>query len=251
MFSRRPGHRFNRGRVAVDRASSTPLTVYGSDLYQWQRGDLGITIGTGVSAWADQSGKANDDLQGTAANQPLYTASDATLNNQPTVTGDGVNDVMTAASLVTDLTTDDFYLCAIVKQNTWTNGDCFFGGAGTNIPRWSQAGATPSIQQFATVGANASSAATLGNWFRAEIFWSATAGTSYVKIGSTLIQSGNPGTGNRTSSTVFGLPAAAFSNIAVAEKFVVKRAAGSGGPTASERALINAYLQARYPAASF
>lgn len=37
------------------------------------RADMGITIGTGVSAWADQSGNGFDFSQGTGANQPAYT----------------------------------------------------------------------------------------------------------------------------------------------------------------------------------
>lgn len=37
--------------------------------------DKGITIGTGVSAWADQSGNGNHVSQGTPANQPAFVSS--------------------------------------------------------------------------------------------------------------------------------------------------------------------------------
>ncbi len=37
--------------------------------------DKGITIGTGVSAWADQSGNGNDVSQGTPASQPAFVSS--------------------------------------------------------------------------------------------------------------------------------------------------------------------------------
>lgn len=41
----------------------------------WLRGDRGITLATGVSVWADQSGNAFNGTQGTGALQPLYTTS--------------------------------------------------------------------------------------------------------------------------------------------------------------------------------
>lgn len=44
-------------------------------LVLWLRADLGITIATGVSVWADQSGNGNNATQGTPAAQPTYFAS--------------------------------------------------------------------------------------------------------------------------------------------------------------------------------
>jgi len=52
----------------------------------WLRADLGITIGTGVSTWADQSGYGNNVTQATGANQPTYNAADASFNGAPTIT---------------------------------------------------------------------------------------------------------------------------------------------------------------------
>lgn len=254
-FNRRPGPRSNRGRVVTGAPSvaapTTPLSVYGPNLHQWLRADLGITIVTGVSSWADQSSKGNHAVQGTGTAQPTYNATDATLNNQPTVTADGSNDVMTSASLTTDLATDDLYICAIVKFNTWTNGDSLSNGAGSAQPRFAQSGVTPAIVQQATSSVNSNAGATLGSWFRVELLWTTTAGVSYHKIGATNVQTGNPGTGSRTSSTLFGAPAALFIDASLAEFIMVKMAAGSGGPSAGQRAQIDAYLQARYPAAGF
>ena len=54
----------------------------------WLRGDLGITQAAGlVSAWADQSGNANDAAQGTGAKQPVFSAS--SINGQPGLTFSG------------------------------------------------------------------------------------------------------------------------------------------------------------------
>lgn len=256
MLSRRPGARFNRGRIAVASGggapappADTPLTVYAGDLKQWLRGDLGITLGTGVSAWADQSGGGMNAIQATGTAQPAYSANDATLDNQATVTADGSNDVLTTAGLTTDLATDDFYVCAIIKPITWTNGDSWTSGNGTTPPRSFQAGSTPSTNMTAAVSVNLNSASVLGSWFRYEALWTTTAGVSYLKIGGTNVQTGNPGTGARTSSSLFGAPSALFGNFALAEFFAVRRAAGSGGPTVSERAAIDSYLAGRYPSA--
>jgi hypothetical protein len=257
MFSRRPGHRFNRGRIATVAGASSPppvipspLDIYGADLYQGLRGDLGITIVTGVNAWADQSGKGNNAIQGTGTAQPLYTANDATLNNQPTVTADGANDVLASAGLTLDLATEDFYFCAILKQVSWTASDAISSGGGVLVPRVGQSGVSPGLAQLASVVTNINNAGTVGSWFRVEAFFSTTVGTSYLKVGGTQVQTGNPGTGTRTSSSLFAATAALFSNTSMAEFFVVKRAIGSG-PTGGERTNADAYLQSRYPAAGF
>jgi hypothetical protein len=65
------------GRVPAN--GKIPLT---SGLQLWLRSDLGITIGTGVSAWADQSGNGNNVVQATGSKQPTYSASDAAFNGQ-------------------------------------------------------------------------------------------------------------------------------------------------------------------------
>ncbi len=60
---------------------------------------MGITLnGADVSNWADQSGNGNDASQGTAADQPLFNASDADFNNQPSVEGDGVSEFLDSAN---------------------------------------------------------------------------------------------------------------------------------------------------------
>lgn len=49
----------------------SPTTLGG--LKTWLRGDQGVTIATGVSTWADQSGNGNNATQPTAASQPSYS----------------------------------------------------------------------------------------------------------------------------------------------------------------------------------
>lgn len=79
-------------------AGWTPATPSG--LLLWLRADLGVTIGTGVSAWADQSGSGNNVSQATGSKQPTLNASDAAYNNQKTLTfASASTQVMQSAAL--------------------------------------------------------------------------------------------------------------------------------------------------------
>lgn len=72
-----------------------PKTILGVNLKLWLRSDLGITLnGTTVSAWADQSGNELDFSWPTAAAQPTYTAIDSNWNDKPSLSFDGVNDIL-------------------------------------------------------------------------------------------------------------------------------------------------------------
>lgn len=78
----------------------------------WLRADLGITIATGVSAWADQSGNGNNATQATGANQPLFVAN-STMNGRPSVRFNGVAQVL---STTTGATTTDH---TIIVAGKW------------------------------------------------------------------------------------------------------------------------------------
>lgn len=56
-----------------------------SGLQAWYRADLGVSIGTGVSAWADQSGNVRNLTQPTGSKQPTVVANNATYNSQTTL----------------------------------------------------------------------------------------------------------------------------------------------------------------------
>ena len=65
--------------------SFTPNNVQSATLQLWLDARVGITIATGVSSWADQSGNGNTFTQGTGANQPAFNAS--AINGFPGVVG--------------------------------------------------------------------------------------------------------------------------------------------------------------------
>lgn len=56
-------------------------------LVLWLRSDMGITLaGSKVSAWADQSGTGYDFSQATDSFRPVYTTSNASMGNKPSLT---------------------------------------------------------------------------------------------------------------------------------------------------------------------
>jgi hypothetical protein len=65
-----------------------PLTILGTCVQLWLRGDLGITISSGssISAWADQSGHGDNATEATGSLQPTQGT---TINGQPTVNFSG------------------------------------------------------------------------------------------------------------------------------------------------------------------
>lgn len=77
-----------------------------SGLTQWLRADLGVTLNAGnVSAWADQSGNGNNVAQATATRQPLWVASEPTLNDRPCLQFDGALDFLDSTALMSSLIT--------------------------------------------------------------------------------------------------------------------------------------------------
>lgn len=102
-----------------------PLAVSGSTALLWLRGDLGITIATGVSTWADQSGQSNDLTQATGGNQPSFES--AGFGGQPSVLFDGAAHWMgrAAGTLCTHLSGEDkpWTMVAALQCVTVTNND--------------------------------------------------------------------------------------------------------------------------------
>lgn len=115
----------------------TPAAL-GSDLALWlDAADAGtITLnGSTVSQWNDKSGNARHATQGTAANQPTYTAN--AFAGKPGLTFDG-NQVLNGTSPeLANQTNLNFFGVSIITSRTYAAG---FGSGGTTNPtpgiRW-------------------------------------------------------------------------------------------------------------------
>lgn len=88
-----------------------------------------ITLnGSTVSQWNDKSGNGRNYAQGTAANQPTYSATG--WGTQPAISFDGVNDILSTA--VADWTAANMSWY-VVGQRTGSLGTQSLVGNGTNI----------------------------------------------------------------------------------------------------------------------
>lgn len=107
-MSRRPrssarGTRGGSGRRTPPAPLELPQTIPG--LAAWfdsRSAGYFATSGGAISAWASRAGSLGTSIalaQGTAANQPIYVPSAATMNGQPAVSFDGVNDFLQMASI--------------------------------------------------------------------------------------------------------------------------------------------------------
>lgn len=92
----------------------TPTSITGC--IQWCRGDLGISIGTGVKTWADQSGVGNNFVQNTGANQPTQGTA---VNSQATIHFVAGSSQSMACTWVSTPTTANLF---IVTKNSGTGG---------------------------------------------------------------------------------------------------------------------------------
>ena len=81
-----PSTFFSVGTQEANQVSYSPGGVT-SGLSQWLRADIGTTIATGVSVWADQSSAGRDAVQATTTKQPTLTQN--SINFNPTLSFNG------------------------------------------------------------------------------------------------------------------------------------------------------------------
>lgn len=246
-FARRPGHRFNRGRLPFGVSAITPLTIVGAgDTVAWWRSDLGITLNGGaVSAWADQGSGGFHLTQGTGANQPTYNAAGGP-NSTPSLLFDGTGHSLVNATIDRPAPgTQPTFLWGVLRQLTWTNGDRIlgFGAVGTHM-NVTQNPATPQWRQQNVTLANTNGGLALNTYGRFEVFFNNNT-TDYIKLITTNVTGVNAGNTDPAAGLRLGCDSvgALFSNIEVCELAVYKVL-----PTAGQLAALDAYCTARYGA---
>jgi hypothetical protein len=236
-------HRRGIGRFGASVAAAvTPLTIISSvPVTLFSEADLDVILnGSTVSAWGDQSSSAAHFVQLTSSQQPTYTASDATLNNLPTIAGDGVDDWLESPLARPASGTTPCFMSAIIKQVTWSaSGRVILGDATSQKFIVNQNTATPQIAQQATAGVNLNNGLAVGSWGRLEVNFAAGA-NSYLKLKANKVQSGasegGGGTGGSTVRLFTSATAAAFTQIAIFGLVIC-----AGTPTAAEISALDAY----------
>lgn len=247
MRSRRSIDGHNRGRIATvagagSPAPVTPVTIFGSQLQEWWRADLGITVATGVSSWLGQV-SGTDFAQGTGANQPAYDATGGP-NGTAKMTFDGSNDSLAATLARTAPGTLRQNIIWVFQQLSWNVNEPIFNDASATLAV-RQIGLTPALSIFGgTIDRANNNALALSTWARGKATF-ANSTNDALKLAATnqtaSATSGNtagtgPLIGRNAGATLFG-------HFELAEVMLV-----TGAITAQMDTDADAYITARYGA---
>lgn len=210
-FSRRPGNRFNRGRIATVSGSgsapvaTTPVTIMGANCVEWWRSDLGITLATGVSQWQGQVSGLNF-TQGTPAAQPAYNATGGP-NSTPSILFDGVDDALVGGALARALPQT---IWLIGRHITWGAGKPWINDSGVTLIVL-QRTASPLIAMSCGTPGNNNGAAALNQYRRVQAEFTNSAADRLL-VGASAVTGTNTGAaagtapllGRNAGATVFG-----------------------------------------------
>lgn len=237
------------GPISAAIAPATPTTIITSVVFkQWTRLDLGNTIATNGNL-VDQSSGGNSWTQATAGSRPAQTATDASLNNRPTMTADGVDDFLLCAGMNLS---NPIYIWWIGRQNAWTAGVCFFGQnvQAANAMVVQQQLATPQLRQNSGTAANVNASATIAGtpiWFRGATLFNAGGGgvNDYLKIIANKVNTTASAGANSAANGFrwFSANNSNFISASSAEQFIT-----IGAPNSTEDANMDVYTTALYGA---
>lgn len=226
-----------------------PLTIFRSVAFiSFFRADQVLQSAGATSQWTDLSGFNRHVTQGTAANMPAWSASDAAFGGKPSITFDGVNDSLDNATdypWAAVSATFQPYFFGVMRQITWTINATPWttNNAGSGYELIPQP-ASPQMAMFTTGGAvvNANSGLTIGSAALVECWFNANT-TDFLRCGASTITGASAGPGASTTILHLGTNGAATQwwNGAYAEcGWLTKR------PTDDERAAYKAYALNRY-----
>ena len=242
FFSRRPGERFNRGRVSVASPVLGPDAVFGGDLVAWYEPQLDITQstpgdGNPIETLGNVEGTASWDLTATSTARPTRVDG-ASPNGRRVARFNGSGNWMQATGV---LVSQPCHVFIVAKGDTpaasLTNEYLMDGGsANTRVLQFYGTGSVYRVYAGAALDATLTDPDT---WNRYEVLYNSTS-SSLVRNGST-IASGNAGT---AASAGFALASIAGGGFRwggdVAFACIVGRAA-----TATELDQIRAYMATR------
>jgi len=230
---------------SVAAGPADPLTIVTSvSPFLFLSADLGVTIGTGVSAWADQSGNGHDASQGTAASQPALVTGDVDFGGRNSILADGSNDFLDVTWNPPAPGTQPVWFFCAFNQITWGAAKFLFvGNTSASSLALAQAGATPAMVQQNTAAVNSNTGAGLGSPVRGQVYFSGSV-SDYTKLGAVLVTGASAGV---VDPIIFRL----FSRNGGTQSINAKLAclgAWVGEPSAGEKAALDAWITAYYGA---
>jgi hypothetical protein len=177
-------------------APFTPSSITGLKL--WVQSNMGITLGTGVSAWADQSGLGNNLAQATGAAQPTLNASDAAYNNAPTLSFNG-SQYLTVADPLSSLP----YTIYVVGESTSGSSNQVMVSTTSNSPNLYYEGGITAWTIYG--GANLSSSnGTRTKQAYVGIYTGTSASALYINTSSSAAASGSAGSSTSSGTLYVG-----------------------------------------------
>ncbi len=179
------------GVVSTPVGPLDPLSIVSSvSPFFFLSADVGVTISSGVSGWADQTGNGCNASQPTSGSQPTYSASDSDFGGRSSIIADGVDDYLDVAWNPPAPGTQPIWFFAVFLPIVWTSSTFLFAGStGSNVISLFQTGVSPAMVQSNTTLRNSNNGAVVGVACRAQVFFSASA-ADHLKLGSSLVNVG-------------------------------------------------------------
>lgn len=184
-----------------------------------------------VSRWADRSGNANDLLQATESNRPLW-GTDGVL-------WDGVDNFMKCVAFTLE---QPEFVYIVFKQISWNNADVIFDGEAANSMHSRQNTSTPSLSIYAGTVLGDNGNLEVGTWGIGRMLFEGL--YSKIQINETAPVDGDAGTsdgGGFTLGDNGSAPSIRASNIEVKE-IIIRRISD----LASDQLDIQNYLKNKY-----
>lgn len=214
------------------------VTLIGS----W-RADLGVTLSTGMTAWANQGGPAPSWLQaGGAALEPTFSASGGP-NSRPYIAGDGTARYCGLAYNPPAPATTSIFMWLIARLDAWVSGRQIIGGNANRTAIQAQV-ATPQIALRDLTAPGPTTPMTVGTWFRLYGLFTGSV-SDLLKCGNAAAVSGiNVGNTDSSSLALF----ASISGTVPCAVSVAEVAIATGGIPSNIAALDASYVTPHYGA---
>lgn len=205
------------------------------NIISWYRSDIGVTIDSGVSVWADQSGGGNDLTQASSSLQPSFLTNQ--LNGYPAVSFDGTDDFMKTALIPSLLQPCTVFI--VFKLRTYIVGKTVFDSTHTFGSTLRTNVGSPTMGLYAGSYINNSNFVVNSFGLMTSIFDGAS---SLLQWNSTASTTGNCGVDTLEGLSLGARPDG-FDNsqIDVVEVIILESAA-----SVSEIAAVKAYVSSRY-----
>jgi len=194
-----------------------------------------VTIATGVSRWADQSGNGRDYIQSTGNNQPVLTSN--AINGLPAITFDGSNDFLQTATFTLGSPHTVFLVMKFVSA--WSSGTQTvidgFNGSSCRLTRTESTTGT-----YGTNIDNAASGISWTNWSVVAMQLNVGTGGSLTVNNSTVATTSSVGSQSSAAGLTLGRYGSAgiqYSPISVAAQLHYSRALTSTEITTASRGL--------------